>query len=78
MLGAGQALGQGIEQAGQARASGYMGGATTLAQALQSPAQNYMMYSMMNRFAPTQKSFGSYGPQPGYNSDGSFFGNLFG
>jgi hypothetical protein len=78
MLGAGQALGQGIEQAGQARASGYMGGATSLAQALQSPAQNYMMYSMMNRFAPTQKSFGSYGPQPGYNSDGSFFGNLFG
>lgn len=52
MLGAGQALGQGLEQAGQARASGYMGGATALSQALQSPAQNYMLYSMMNRFQP--------------------------
>ena len=78
MLGAGQAMGQGLEQAGQARASGYMGGATALTQALQSPAQNYMLYSMMNKFAPTKKSFGSYGPKPGYNSDGSFFGNLFG
>jgi len=52
MLGAGQAMGQGLEQAGQARASGYMGGATALSQALQSPAQNYMLYSMMNQFAP--------------------------
>lgn len=78
LLAQGSALGQGVEQAGQARASGYMGGATALQQALQAPAQNYMMYSMMNRFAPTKKSFGSYGPQPGYNSDGSFFGNLFG
>jgi hypothetical protein len=70
--------GQAMENVGQARASGYMGGSTALGQALQSPAQNYMLYSMMDRFAPTQKSFGSYGPQPGYNSDGSFFGNLFG
>lgn len=70
--------GQAMENVGQARASGYMGGSTALGQALQAPAQNYMMYSMLNKFAPTQKSFGSYGPQPGYNSDGSFFGNLFG
>ena len=70
--------GQAAENAGQARASGYMGGASALGQALQAPAQNYMMYSMMNKFVPAQKSFGSYGPQPGYNSDGSFFGNLFG
>lgn len=52
MLGAGQALGQGLENIGQARASGYMGGATALSQALQAPAQNYLAYSMMDRFAP--------------------------
>ena len=73
MLGAGTALGTGLEQAGQARASGYMGGASALTQALQAPAQNYMAYSMMNRFAPTQiaaapaafnRSYGmNYGPQ---------------
>lgn len=44
--------GQALENAGQARASGYMGGATALGQALQAPAQNYMMYSMMDKFAP--------------------------
>jgi len=52
---------QAMENVGQARASGYMGGATALGQALQAPAQNYMLYSMMNR-APTTR-FGSYGPQ---------------
>jgi hypothetical protein len=41
--------GQAMENVGQARASGYMGGATALGQALQAPAQNYMLYSMMNR-----------------------------
>jgi len=72
MLGAGQALGQGLENAGQARASGYIGGATALGQALQAPAQNYLAYSMMNRFAPQgaqsiggfNKNAGmAYGPQ---------------
>lgn len=52
MLAGGQALGQGLENMGQARASGYMGGASALSQALQAPAQNYLAYSMMNRFAP--------------------------
>lgn len=45
-------IGQGLENAAQARASGYMGGATALQSALQAPAQNYMLYSMMNKFAP--------------------------
>jgi hypothetical protein len=65
MLGAGQALGQGIEQAGQARASSYMGGASALGQALQAPAQNYMLYSMMNQFAPQ-----SAGPTGTYSFGG--------
>ena len=45
-------MGAAAENIGQARASGYMGGATALGQALQAPAQNYLAYSMMNRFAP--------------------------
>lgn len=71
-LAAGTALGQGLENMGQARASGYMGGASALGQALQAPAQNYLAYSMMNRFAPQgaasiggfNKNAGmAYGPQ---------------
>jgi hypothetical protein len=65
MLGAGQALGQGLENVGQARASGYMGGATALGQALQAPAQNYLAYSMMDRFAPQRA--GSIGGAAGYS-----------
>jgi len=42
MLGAGQALGQGIEQAGQARASSYMGGASALQGALSGIGRNAM------------------------------------
>lgn len=63
MLGAGQALGTGLEQAGQARASGYMGGATALGQALQAPAQNYMLYSMMDQFAPRETGTYQFGGQ---------------
>jgi hypothetical protein len=72
MLAGGQALGQGLENVGQARASGYMGGASALSQALQAPAQNYLAYSMMDRFAPQRAgSIGgfnrnagmAYGPQ---------------
>jgi hypothetical protein len=60
MIGAGQAMGQGIEQAGQARASSYMGGASALQGALGGIGQNAMLYSMMNRFQPQGGSmFGS-------------------
>ena len=60
MIGAGQAMGQGIEQAGQARASSYMGGASALQGALGGIGQNAMLYSMMNRFAP-QSAVGGAG-----------------
>jgi hypothetical protein len=59
MLGAGQALGQGIEQAGQARASSYMGGASALQGALQGVGQNAMLYGMLDRY-------GQRGAQPSY------------
>jgi len=65
MLAGGQALGQGLENVGQARASGYMGGASALSQALQAPAQNYLAYSMMDRFAPQRA--GSIGGAAGYS-----------
>lgn len=59
MIGAGQALGQGIEQAGQARASSYMGGASALSGALGGIGQNAMLYGMMNRFAPQSAASGA-------------------
>lgn len=59
MIGAGQAMGQGIEQAGQARASSYMGGASALQGALGGIGQNAMLYAMMNRFQP-QGPTGTY------------------
>jgi hypothetical protein len=65
MLAGGQALGQGLENVGQARASGYMGGASALSQALQAPAQNYLAYSMMDRFAPQRAA--SIGGAAGYS-----------
>lgn len=58
--------GQAAENIGQARASGYMGGATALGQALQAPAQNYMMYSMMNRFAPQSSPYSGFMGAPTY------------
>lgn len=52
MIGAGQAMGQGIEQAGAARASSYMGGASALQGALGGIGQNLMAYGMMSRMRP--------------------------
>jgi len=61
-------MGQAAENVGQARASGYMGGASALSQALQAPAQNYLAYSMMDRFAPQ----GAQSIGGGYYGGGSF------
>jgi hypothetical protein len=48
-----------IENVGQARASGYMGGAAALQNALQTPVNAMMAYGMADRFAP-QGASGSY------------------
>lgn len=48
-----------IENMGQARASGYMGGASALQSALQTPVNAMMAYGMADRFAPQGPS-GSY------------------
>jgi hypothetical protein len=69
MLGAGQALGQGIEQAGQARASSYMGGASALGQALGGVGRNAMagaLYSQM--YGQPQTTAPSY-PAAAYLQD---------
>ena len=64
-LGVGQALGTGLENAAQARASGYMGGTTALTQALQgvanTPMNAMMAYGMYNRYNPRDGM--AYGPQ---------------
>lgn len=50
-----------IENVGQARASGYMGGASALQSALQTPVNAMMAYGMADKFAPTRTS--TYAPQ---------------
>lgn len=65
MMGA-QALGQGYENAGAARASSYMGGASALQGALGGIGQNAMLYGLMNRFSPAYsgaKGYQSFGGQ---------------
>lgn len=57
MIGAGQAIGQGLEQAGQARASSYMGGASALGQALGGLGQNAMAYGMMSQMRQPYAGF---------------------
>ena len=65
MMQGAQAMGQGIENAGAARASGYMGTSSALSQALAAPAKNYLAYSMMNKYAPQgATSIGGYGSTP--------------
>jgi len=70
--------GQALENVGQARASGYMGGASALGSALQGPANTMYLASLYNnRNQPTQSPFpqsyrtSMYGAQPGIS-------NLFG
>ena len=65
MIGAGQAMGQGLENAAAARASGYMGGTSALQQALQTPVNAMMAYGMADRFAPQNRP-STYANQVGY------------
>lgn len=60
-LGAGRAMGAGLENAAAARASGYMGGASALQSALQTPVNAMMAYGMMDRFAPQDRT-STYAP----------------
>lgn len=51
----------GLENAAQARASSYMGGASALENALQTPVNAMMAYGMADKFAPARTS--TYAPQ---------------
>lgn len=59
--------GQAMENVGQARASSYMGGAGALGQALQSVPQNYMLYSMLDRYNPAAAAGGAPAGYVRYN-----------
>ena len=62
--------GQAMENVGQARASGYVGGASALGQALQGPANAMLAYNMMDRFSPQNRTT-TYAPsQVGYLGGG--------
>jgi hypothetical protein len=62
-------MGAAAENIGQARASGYMGGASALQGALQGVGQNAMLYGMLDRYGqggaqPFNRNYGmGYGPQ---------------
>jgi hypothetical protein len=62
MLAGGAALGQGIEQAGQARASSYMGGQSALQGALSGIGENAMAAALYNRRygTPDAASYAGY------------------
>ena len=55
----------GMENAAAARASGYMGGASALQNALQTPVNAMMAYGMADRFAPQNRT-STYANQAGY------------
>lgn len=57
---------QGLENAASARASGYMGGASALQNALQTPVNAMMAYGMADRFAPQNRT-STYAPNPNFN-----------
>jgi hypothetical protein len=65
-LGVGQALGTGLENAAQARASGYMGGTSALQSALNTPVNAMMAYGMADRFAPQNRTT-TYAPNTNFN-----------
>jgi len=54
------------ENVGQARASGYMGGASALQSALNTPVNAMMAYGMADRFAPQNRT-STYAPNPNFN-----------
>ena len=66
--------GQALENVGQARASGYMGGASALQSALQTPVNAMMAYGMADRFAPQNRT-STYAPQQvGYLGGAPLYG----
>ena len=58
--------GQAMENVGQARASGYVGGATALGNALNSGMSNALAYNMMGKMYPATSSRPPPLPRPGY------------
>jgi hypothetical protein len=78
MIGAGTAMGQGLENAAQARASGYMGGASALQSALNTPVNAMMAYGMADRFAPQRADYAGIGELPSIYQSGGVLNSIFG
>jgi hypothetical protein len=72
-------MGQAAENAGQARASSYMGGTTALQGALQGVGQNALLYGMMDRFAPGGgANYAGVGQMPSIYQSGGVLNSIFG
>ena len=67
-----------IENVGQARASGYMGGASALQSALNTPVNAMMAYGMADRFAPQRADYAGIGELPSIYQSGGVLNSIFG
>ena len=70
--------GQAMENVGQARASGYVGGASALGQALNSGVGNALAYTMMNRNPNTGADYAGIGQIPSIYQSGGVLNSIFG
>jgi hypothetical protein len=70
--------GQAMENVGQARASGYMGGAGALGQALNTIPQNYLTYSILNRMKPQDTQYAGMEDLPSVYQSGGVLNSIFG
>lgn len=77
-LGAGQALGQGIEQAGQARASSYMGGQSALQGALGGIGRNAMAGALYSQMYGGGPDYAGLSQVPGVMQSGGVLNSIFG
>lgn len=71
-------IGQGLENAAAARASGYMGGTSALQSALQTPANAMLAYGMVDRFAPQSADYAGIGELPSIYKSGGVLNSIFG
>jgi hypothetical protein len=70
--------GQAMENVGQARASGYVGGASALGNALNSGVGNALAYTMMNRNPNTGANYAGIGQIPSIYQSGGVLNSIFG
>ena len=70
--------GSAMENAAQARASGYVGGTSALGNALQGGVNGMLAYSMLNRMPNTGTQYAGLGQIPSVYQSGGVLNSIFG